>query len=728
VRRPVSVPLGVRLAFAGGREGAARIAVMTVGVAVGVALLLLALTALPALRGREVRAAWHETEPGTAAVTGSVAGSDGVLWLATNDHYRGRPLFRVQVAALGPRPVVPPGLEHLPAPGEVAVSPALRALLGTANADELGGRFPGTVTATIGDAGLASPDELVAVVGDRPAELRALGASEVHGVASPGPTRLTGFLRLLLLIAGLGLLVPVVVFVAMATRISAARREQRFAALRLAGATAGQIGWLAATESGLAAFAGVLVGWLAFVAARPVVGSHVTFDGTHFVAADVAVPAGQLVLVILGVPVLVVASTVAVLHRVRLSPLGVTRAVRRRPPGAWRAAVPLLGLAGFALLAVLRATNVISVNGKPVLLLAGASLLVTLLGLVVAGAWACMLAARLLARLSTRAAPLLAARRMAADPSTTFRAIAGVVLAAFVTSMFAGVARNPAGKNLEGAQLRPGIVEIVTEGQPGDRVSTLIADLSADPATVRRVLVVHAGTAPGTLAVDCAQLASVVNLTCTDRPPSFAGLPPPGLYHVTGLTPARRDGPVHAVYAETTGQPAAQPAAQPAGQPAEDRVRTMVAAALPGALTSTRTDQVELDTRQVRELDQGLRVALLFVLVVAGCSLAVAAVAGITERRRPFALLRAAGVRAAELRSTILLETAVPLAATLFAGAAIGLAVGAAITRAGNQRWLPPGRDFLVTLLVELLIAVAVAALPLPLVSRLTRHEAVRFD
>jgi hypothetical protein len=305
---------------------------------------------------------------------------------------------------------------------------------------------------------------------------------------------------------------------------------------------------------------------------------------------------------------------------------------------------------------------------------------------------------------------------MAADPSTTFRAIAGVVLAAFVTSMFAGVAHDPAGKNLEGAQLRPGIVEVLTQGQPDDRVSTLIAGLSADPATVRRVVVVHAGAAPGTLAVDCAQLASVVNLTCTGRPPSFAGLPPPGLYHVTGLAPSRPGGPVHAVYAET------------AGQAAEDRVRTMVAAALPGAVTSTRTDQVELDTRQLRELDQGLRIALLFVLVVAACSLAVAAVAGITERRRPFALLRATGVRAAELRSTILLETAVPLAATLFAGAVIGLAAGAAITRAGNQRWLPPGRDFLVTLLVELLIAVAVAALPLPLVSRLTRHESVRFD
>lgn len=326
-----------------------------------------------------------------------------------------------------------------------------------------------------------------------------------------------------------------------------------------------------------------------------------------------------------------------------------------------------------------------------------------------------MLAARLLARLSTHAPPLLAARRMAADPSTTFRAIAGVVLAAFVTSMFTGVAHDPGAKSLEGAQLRPGILEVVTEAQPADRTALLIARLSADSATVRRVVIVHSGAVPGTLAVDCPQLATVLNVACTSRP-SFAGLPPPGLHGVTGLVPTSADGPVHAVYAETTGRPA------------EDQVRTMVAATLPGAVTSTRTDQVELDTRQLQELDQGLRLALLFVLVVAASSLTVAAVAGITERRRPFALLRATGVRAAELRTTIALETAVPLVATLFAGAATGLAAGAAIARAGDQVWTPPGRDYLLTLLVELLIALTVTALPLPLVNRLTRYETVRFD
>ena len=54
---------------------------------------------------------------------------------------------------------------------------------------------------------------------------------------------------LMIILAVIGALVPVAVFVSTATRLSAARREQRLAALRLVGATASQVTWLAAVES-----------------------------------------------------------------------------------------------------------------------------------------------------------------------------------------------------------------------------------------------------------------------------------------------------------------------------------------------------------------------------------------------------------------------------------------------------------------------------------------------
>ena len=45
---------------------------------------------------------------------------------------------------------------------------------------------------------------------------------------------------LILSVVALALLLPVLIFIATATRLSAARREQRFAAMRLVGATPGR--------------------------------------------------------------------------------------------------------------------------------------------------------------------------------------------------------------------------------------------------------------------------------------------------------------------------------------------------------------------------------------------------------------------------------------------------------------------------------------------------------
>jgi hypothetical protein len=79
----MSVLLGFRIAFAGGRESVARMALMAAGVAVGVALLLFTLTAMPVLQRHIDRLAWHRTtaaSPPTApdpALTGSL---DRVRW------------------------------------------------------------------------------------------------------------------------------------------------------------------------------------------------------------------------------------------------------------------------------------------------------------------------------------------------------------------------------------------------------------------------------------------------------------------------------------------------------------------------------------------------------------------------------------------------------------------------------------------------------------------------
>ncbi len=73
---------------------------------------------------------------------------------------------------------------------------------------------------------------------------------------------------LILSVMALGMLTPVLIFIATATRLSAARREQRFAAMRLAGATRKQVSLLAATESTAAAVLGVAAGFGIFFLLR----------------------------------------------------------------------------------------------------------------------------------------------------------------------------------------------------------------------------------------------------------------------------------------------------------------------------------------------------------------------------------------------------------------------------------------------------------------------------
>ena len=99
------------------------------------------------------------------------------------------------------------------------------------------------------------PDELVAIIGQTPEQMRAMhGAIEIVGIEQPGerPTcsRCAGVAVGMLAVLVIG---PVVVFVVMTTRVGGPRREQRFAAVRLAGATRFQTAVLAATETAVAA-------------------------------------------------------------------------------------------------------------------------------------------------------------------------------------------------------------------------------------------------------------------------------------------------------------------------------------------------------------------------------------------------------------------------------------------------------------------------------------------
>jgi hypothetical protein len=697
----VTFRLGLWLAVAGGRESRLRLAVTAFGVAVGVALLLLCLTGQSAEQGRAERSGWQSADPGTPATA-----PDPALFLTVTDYHEGTAMIRGYVAALGPRPPVPPGLERLPGPGEVAVSPAMRRLLGSTPDDELDDRFPGRVVATIGDEGLAHPDQLVALIGRTPDQLGQVTSRSLYRVRGFGslPSGYAFYqgIRVLLLLGAVLLLVPVVIFIVMATRVAAAHREQRLATIRLVGATRLQAAVVAAVETGLGAVAGSALGWAGYEAGRRILAATVTFQGARFFVDDVVVAPWLLALVLAGVPLLAMLTTIVALSRVQAAPLATSRQGRRPPPSAGRALPLAAGIGG--LLAAAPRRRIVDGETRDALdNLAPLFVILTIVGFVVIGPWLCMLAGRGIARISRRVPGLIAARRIASDPSATFRAVSVVVLAAFSVTFSASlVDASEDGPGDRGRDvLRPGVVEVLTGGVPEARVAPLLSG---------QAVAIRSGIGAGDFVASCSELARVAT-----RPCSSSGLAEAGISEPAGL--ADTDLPISTVYIPTDGTPAA-----------ENRVRTQSANLVPNAIIHTQPDRTDKDALFFGSLEQLQRLVWYFVLLVAACSLTVGTLAGIIERRRPFALLRASGLRLGELRRVVLLETAAAMLATAVVGVGLGMASSYAVALFRDMAWRWPDVGVFAMVGIGVLAALSLSTMALPLLDAVTRHDAVRYE
>ena len=357
------IGLGLRLVISGGREAVIRFLVLAVAVGLGVGLLLTAVAATNAVTTWNNSHAWLWT--GTASVpAGPAAGIAPLWWHPSGDIFDGQQIDRFDVAATGSSSPVPPGTTRDPGPGQYYASPALAALLRSTPANELASRYPGRLAGTIGDAALSSPDSLVIIIGHTPAQLAGTpGSVQVTSIATTVPGSFDARVNpkglhymppdagiesisidLILSVVALAMLAPVLIFIATATRLSAARREQRFAAMRLVGATRRQVSLLAATESTAAAVLGVAAGFgIFFLLRAPVAG--IPFLGQPFFPADMSLSLPDILAVALGMPVAAAVAARLALRRVHISPLGVARRTTPRPPRAWRVLPLLAGLA-----------------------------------------------------------------------------------------------------------------------------------------------------------------------------------------------------------------------------------------------------------------------------------------------------------------------------------------------------------------------------------------------
>jgi hypothetical protein len=356
-----------------------------------------------------------------------------------------------------------------------------------------------------------------------------------------------------------------------------------------------------------------------------------------------------------------------------------------------------------------------------------------------------------MARRTSRPARLVAGRRLSDDPKAGFRAVSGLVLALCVTSTAVGVITSmvaergiPHGSR----QIRSTLIGqyqggfdargrlIGTATSPSD---SLLAELRSAPG-VRGVTVIHTdphadphpGRRLGGGLASCAELATMpVFGTCPAGARTAAvndsfsviglqgrGASWPTVWPAATSTPEQLQPlPVQQIVVTTNGSTSAV-----------ERARTILAAGYPdGRVPYTIAEDRARISQQLDGYKQLSDVVIAVSFPIAGCSLAVSVAGGLSDRRRPFSLLRLTGVRLGALRRVVLLESAVPLFVVAVVAIGTGFLAAQLFLKAQLHYSLrPPGAEYYLIVAGGLAAALAVIASTLPLLRRITGPETAR--
>jgi hypothetical protein len=754
------IRFGLRLTLRGGKESLVRLIVMALAVALGVAMLLATIATINALGKQNDRGAWLATSsqvgPLYQKTIGQTSSSkiDPLWWNVSTEQFENQLIVRVDVATTGARSLVPPGIPRVPGPGQFYASPALAQLLRSTSANELGDRFPGTEVGIIGSSALPSQNDLIIVVGDSARTLATVpGVARVTSFSASssngGPDTLgTMGLQVLLAILALVLLFPVLVFIGTATRLSAARREQRFASMRLAGATLRQVAVISGVEAIVASLIGTAIGFSVFFLIEPVL-IHVPFAGQPLETGDLSIGLIDVLIVAIGVPAASAMVSRIALRRVRISPLGVTRRATPTPPRFWRVIPFIAGVAELAYFAA--AGHPASANSQIQASLLGFFLI--MIGQVLAGPWLTMAGSKIMAKRTSHVAPMLAGRRLSDNPRGAYRAISGLILAVFVTSVSVGVISTlltDHGSTSSNTLASKTVTDEFWNSPISSVPTAVLTSLRSIHGVTGMTLVYGApsdtridGTVPDIngLGGDLQYgLASCAELVTT---PALGRCRPGAAYAALGDDIAFMPVTKSVTIAATTTWPTAHISQNVARLPVQliavatngsastiARAETVLDRAFPFVSSMGLFGEINVGTSQLlSQLRTASEVVILASLLIAGCSLAVTTVAGLSERKRPFSLLRLTGVSLGVLRRVVALETAAPLIVIAIASAAIGLVASDLFLRSQLGLTLRlPGPTYYLIVVGGLVGSLAIIASTLPLLSRITRLEDARME
>ena len=730
-----------RLIVAGDRSARRRLLGIVAGVMVGVAVFLLLTAAYQAFGERSRRSSWHT--PITASPTALMPDTELTAHTAgaasTLDHVGNRTVTVLLVATTEDTRVRIPGSDVVPRPGQYLASPAMADLIASMPADQLAERY-GRQVGVLSEDAVEGPDSLVLVVGMEAPRLAAWQGSEQ-------PQVVTGFVghdyaaqayRVVAAIGALAILAPVLLLIAIVTDLGAAQRAERFATLRLIGATPGRVARLAAAETAATSALGAVAGIVLYLALIPAA-ARLTIGSSRFFARDLLTSPPVMILTAVGV----VGGATAVswwrTRRADVGPLGASRERRERAPRPVRLLPLLLGLAG--LTAVRLAGGRLSTTALVTLLIG--SFLSTMLGLLWAGPLLTCWAARAARRRARTAAQVMGLGRLVQHPRAAFRAVGGMVVALYAVTLFAVAITAAAG--VPGVRTGPGRLNpqaLFTTPATADpaALDSVLGRLRAVPGVTTASLGYPQAPQQGQKGRGLRLILPVEDA----RALGAAGADSPtGWVSVdwNWLLGERAD-PAPAQAPQTDGPSAGSPSAAGApvllvatdgGPGAVERARTAMVSAVGADLVSYPVSRYDIRAVQASATEnQFAALGYIGILIAAGvstASLAVSTVSSLLARRRVLGLLRLTGMPHAALRRVVAYETLLPVATVL------ALSIGAAAytawvlitgVSARSISW-PAGSYYAVVGACLTLVGVAVLA-SARAATRMVSGTAVRFE
>lgn len=733
-----------------GRQSAGRLGLTVAAIGLGTLILLSFVAGINGIYGSSARSNWTRlaSDPEMAlpsqreVVTSAqqpIAGVQPLKMNASNSKsgntakWRDRNISQVSLHATGANS---PEFKNLKTPraGEYYLSPGLDKVAREHPEENIGGRFGTKYLGVIPKEYVTSPDSLEVVRGATDDEVAAWAALEQSGdkvafnIFNTNPTGKVkvGFDPFELMIFGTGgaiLLIPIIMFVAVSTQLGSAQREQRYAALRLIGATRGQVNRVLLLESFIATVLGIIIGSLVFLAVRTTMFAGFEFAGQRFWLDD-AMPTQLQFIIMAGLTVAMsLFASWRAMRKVRTSPLGVARREKLdKKPGVWRVLPLAVGVGMFVWLKTsagnqwIKSSN--TDNMLPFLFMMGAILLV-MFGLLLAGSWLTAAFSKLFGRFTKNASVLLASRRIAGHSRKVFRSVGGVVLALFAGSFYLAAVSGVDNLELQSvnnngySQLKPNTALIGSPSLSNNFTKTL-----QEQSFVKSVATVY--ESKENVYIPCADLATYTKHSC-------AGADTYATFNFTQ--------PV--VKNVATVKASELPPEKTAGylvlhngdEGAIDKIRSLAITETP-AITSlyvadgTAAQKPKLSP-VVKTFSSLTYIGIGVTLFVAIASLIVSTIGGLLERRKSLFTLRLGGMTLGQMKRVVMIESLIPLISTsvLAAGAGIWVASIFLETFSSSVR-VSLDAAYFIMVIGALIAAIIGIRLVLPSLKKITSLEA----